>query len=402
MAPPSHQRDSDASNGRVSVVGASIAGLFAAREMARSGLRVKVWEALSGLEHGARTLIVTPTWLGMLDFDPEPAILNHIQAFELISRRESVCIPLHEPDLVLERTRFLDLLSSKVLAAGGEVVFHRRLSALDRNGRGCLLHFSNGEGGEPHESSYVLGADGVRSAVGRAVGRDSLRSVAIVQARVPLPADYPQHTARVWLDRTSTRFFYWLIPESSQEGVAGLIAENRRDAEKALDRFLGAHGLAALEYQAADVPVQRAGVRSRWEGRNGRVLLTGDAAGHVKVTTVGGVVTGMRGGWAAARSLTLGTSYRDELRSLQQELSAHAMLRYVLDRFTDEDYDDLLRQLNRRGLRLLGDQSRDGMARVLWRLLLAQPRWLSLAARALVRDNVPAGAEPMPVSRGPR
>ncbi|MGD2148912.1 MAG: NAD(P)/FAD-dependent oxidoreductase, partial [Anaerolineae bacterium] len=293
----------------MSVVGASIAGLFAARAMAQQGLQVKVWEALSGLESGARTLIVTPTWLKMLDFSAEPAILNRVHAYELISQRESVRVPLREPDLVLERTRFLDLLSSELLAAGGELIFHRRLAAVDRNGHRCRLEFRNGDAGERHEASYVLGADGVRSAVGRAVGRGPLSSVAILQARVPLPVNFPEHTARVWFDRASTRFFYWLIPESSREGVAGLIAESRCGAEKALDGFLGAHGLTALEYQAADVPVQRVGARRRCEGRNGRVLLTGDAAGHVKVTTVGGVVTGMRGGWAAARALTTGTSY---------------------------------------------------------------------------------------------
>jgi len=184
--------------------------------------------------------------------------------------------------------------------------------------------------------------------------------------------------------------------------VAGLIAESRCDAEKALERFLGAHGLTAMEYQAADVPAQGVGGRPQCAGGNGRVLLTGDAAGHVKVTTVGGVVTGMRGGWAAARALTTGRSYRAELRSLRQELSAHAMLRHILDRFTDTDYDDMLRHLNSRGLRLLGHRSRDGMTGVLWRLLLAQPRWLPLAARALVRDQARAAAEPGQVPRGTR
>jgi flavin-dependent dehydrogenase len=114
-------------------------------------------------------------------------------------------------------------------------------------------------------------------------------------------------------------------------------------------------------------------------------LLTGDAAGQVKVTTVGGVVTGMRGARAAARSLVRGTSYPWELQPLQRELMAHAMMRYVLDRFTDDDYDELLGLLNPRGMRVLGTITRDEMTRVCWKLLLAQPRWLLVAAGALVR-----------------
>jgi flavin-dependent dehydrogenase len=385
MTVPSKPAGEGAINGGVNVIGASIAGLYAAREVARAGLPVRVWEAQGSLKPSPRTLIVTSTWLRLLEFDAQPVILNHIQAFELVSRRASVRIPLGEPDLVVERSHFLDLLAAEAQGAGAELVFDRRLSTVSTNGQGCRLHFSNDDARAPCETSRVLGADGLQSAVAQAVGEVPLRRVAILQARVPLPSDLPAHTVRVWFDRRSTRFFYWLIPESSKEGVAGLIAETPGEAERALGSFLAAQGLAARAYQAAEVPVQSGGSRARSEKLNGRILLTGDAAGQVKVTTVGGVVTGMRGARAAARSLIRGTSYSQELQPLQRELMAHAVVRSVLDRFTDEDYDELLRLLNRRGLRVLGRTSRDEMTRVLWRLLVAQPRWLLVAAGALVR-----------------
>jgi flavin-dependent dehydrogenase len=373
-------------NGDVTVIGASIAGLFAAREMARAGMPVRVWEAQGSLKPCSRTLIVTPAWLRLLDFDTEPAILNRIRAFELVSRQASVRIPLQEPDLVVERFRFLDLLAAEAQRAGAELVLERRLRTVSTNGQGCRLHLSSDDAKTPCGTSRVLGADGLQSAVAHAVGGEPLRRVAILQARVSLPYDLSEHTARVWFDRQSTRFFYWLIPESSKEAVAGLIAETPREAERALERFLVAQGMTACAYQAAEVPVQAGGRRSRSEKLNGRVLLIGDAAGQVKVTTVGGVVTGMRGARAAARSLVRGTSYPRELQPLQRELMAHAMVRYVLDRFRDEDYDELIRLLNRRGVRVLGSMSRDEMTRVFWRLLMAQPRWVMLGARALLHS----------------
>lgn len=78
------------------------------------------------------------------------------------------------------------------------------------------------------------------------------------------------------------------------------------------------------------------------------MLLVGDAAGQVKVTTIGGVVTGMCGGAAAARAILGGTSYTAETSSLRWELRAHAALRHLLDAFTDADYDHMLNLLNRR------------------------------------------------------
>ncbi|MFW5926200.1 MAG: tetratricopeptide repeat protein [Myxococcota bacterium] len=57
----------------VIVVGASVAGLYAAYRLAQAGVRVRVFEAQPELNPEARTLIVTPAWLRMLDFDADEA-----------------------------------------------------------------------------------------------------------------------------------------------------------------------------------------------------------------------------------------------------------------------------------------------------------------------------------------
>jgi digeranylgeranylglycerophospholipid reductase len=365
----------------VAVVGASVAGLFAAYHLARGGAPVRVYEARPTFELIPRTLIVTPAWLRLLDFDPSEAIINRTQAFELISRRTSVRIPLQEPDLVLERARFSRMLVRKLEEVGGQLYFEHRCTGLEN---GLRLRFQNGSGRVWSEASGVLGADGAHSFMARSMGRSSLEHVAIRQARVSLPPDLPPHIVRVWFDRQSTRFFYWLIPESAQVGVAGLIADTQEEAQRALDRFLAAHDLETIEYQAAWVPLHPLRWGANAAHREGKVLLVGDAVGQVKVTTVGGVVTGMRGAAAAARSLLQGTSYADELRPLRRELNFHALVRSVLDGFTDKDYDRLLRSVNRRTLDVLGCYNRDELGHLFGHLLLAQPRWLTLGARALM------------------
>lgn len=384
-APPQNPLGRDLVHDGVSIIGASMAGLFVARELARAGLRVSVFEATPGLEPSARTLIVTPAWLRLLDFDPEPAVLNRIHAFELVSQGSSVRIPLQEPDLVVERSRFIRLLAAEVQKAGGQLIFDRRLRTVQSNGRGCCLEFCNGYRTELRDAARVVGADGFRSTVASAVGQKSPGTVSILQAKVRLPADLTEHTTRVWFDRQSTRFFYWLIPESSHMGVAGLISETPQQARQALERFLSDYDLSAIDYQAALVPAPSLRSAPRVQLEDGHVLLVGDAAGQVKVTTVGGVVTGIRGAQAAARALVRGSSYRDELRSLRHELTAHALVRQALDSFADEDYDTLLRMVNPGTTHVLHRHTRDEMPRLLWRLLLAQPWGAVLAARALAR-----------------
>jgi digeranylgeranylglycerophospholipid reductase len=370
----------------VIVVGASVAGLFAAYRLAQAGVRVRVFEAEPELSPDARTLIVTPAWLRMVDFDVDEAVLNRTGTFELISRRASARVRLREPDVVLERARFMELLADQVVAAGGELLLDHRFEGLGEHQDFPLVRFRNGHGPEETGAATVIGADGVESALAAEVAAgDDLERVGIVQARVALPDDLPVDTVRCWFDRGSTRFFYWLIPESAKTGAVGLIAETEEEAGAALERFMVAEGLAAIEYQQAQVPMYPPRSRPTADLREGQALLVGDAAGQVKVTTVGGVVTGMGGAAAAARSILRGTSYAAEARALRWELQAHAGLRRLLDGFSNADYDRLLRLLNGPTRRVLRRYNRDELRRAIWRLVLAQPRWVTLGGRAFVQ-----------------
>jgi hypothetical protein len=68
-----------------------------------------------------------------------------------------------------------------------------------------------------------------------------------------------------------------------------------------------------------------------------------------------------------------------ELRSLRHELSLHLLIRNVLNRFGGADYDRLLDLLNEKTIHLLGRYNRDQAAKMVCRILLAQPRFLSFA-----------------------
>jgi flavin-dependent dehydrogenase len=209
--------------------------------------------------------------------------------------------------------------------------------------------------------------------------------VPIVQAKIDLPAGYDSDVTEIWFQPETTRFFYWLIPESLNTGALGVIAEQPATARAVLDQFLRAHGLKASEYQGALIPLHQPFRQIEWSlPGGGRVLLVGDAAAHVKVTTVGGLVSGLWGAKAAADSLTQGTSYRRALRSLHAELHVHDLMRWVLDRFNSKDYENMLALLGHGLQAVLGRHNRDSVARAKWSLLAAQPRIVTLAARVVL------------------
>jgi flavin-dependent dehydrogenase len=184
----------------------------------------------------------------------------------------------------------------------------------------------------------------------------------------------------VWFEPQDTPYFYWLIPESPNRAAVGLIAQEGRNTKQKLEQFLARRQLEAEEIQAVRVAAY-SHWRRPWRSIAGcDVYLVGDAAAQVKVTTVGGLVTGLRGAKAAANAILRRTHYLAELRPLRQELSLHLIIRSVLNRFHSPDYDRLLELLNARTINLLGRYNRDQAVRMLCKILIAQPRLLSFAA----------------------
>jgi flavin-dependent dehydrogenase len=115
----------------------------------------------------------------------------------------------------------------------------------------------------------------------------------------------------------------------------------------------------------------------------GDVYLVGDAAGHVKVTTVGGIVTGFRGALGVTEAILNGGS-SGKLHALRRELNTHLLIRKLIHGFTQAHYSHLVDLLNARARKDLEAHTRDEPSSLLFRICLHQPRLLLLGLRALM------------------
>jgi flavin-dependent dehydrogenase len=369
------------------VVGASCAGLRAAELLANAGQRVLVIERRAHIDRLSRTWIVTEHLEPVLGFTPHHAIVHRTGVMRMYAGNAVRDVRLAGPDLIVERARILPMLAERASRAGVEIRLGSSVRSIEETGDGVAVRFDGRGGGAAavETADALVGADGVHSTVARRFGSQPQNAVPIVQAKIDLPSGYDADVTEIWFQPDSTRFFYWLIPESTRSGALGVIAEQSRNARDMLDRFLQKHGLRAREYQGAMIPLHQPFRRIDWTLRRGqRVLLVGDAAAHVKVTTVGGLVSGLWGARAAADSLVRGTSYRRELRGLHAELHVHDLMRWVLDRFSAGDYERMLGLLGHGLQAVLGRHNRDSVARAKWSLVAAQPRILTLAAKAIL------------------
>jgi len=143
-----------------------------------------------------------------------------------------------------------------------------------------------------------------------------------------------------------------------------------------------------IEWQGARIPVYRKWVPVERRVGNGKVFLVGDAAAQVKVSTVGGIVTGFRGAQGVADAL-LGSDESNELRELRRELDTHWLIRKTLHHFQQKDYSHLVDLLNAATRESLGEIHRDQSTKLLWNVIRNQPRLALLGLRGLLMGKKP-------------
>ena len=373
---------------KVVIVGGSTCGLFAAYLLAKGGAEVEVYERMNALGSPSRTLIVTGKLNEVLGFVPEEAITNHVEYLELFSEARSARVALGCPDLVIERGKLIGLLAQMAATSGARIILQHKFQAYAKSGKKILIRFRDlGSGKERQASAHILvGADGTASDVSFAGSRNGHHRAALLQARVDIPDFFREDTCKVWFIAHQTKYFFWLIPESKHVAAVGLIAEDGDRAKASLMTFLHSQGLEPFEFQSALVPLHRFEYRGKDLDPNRNVFLVGDAAAQVKTTTVGGLVTGLYGVRALANSILKGKNYRQELSKLRLELNLHSLIRHVLNRFNNQNYDELITMLQGGLKEVIEKWPRDELSRFFMRMIWKEPRLITLGGKALLRS----------------
>ena len=369
----------------IAIIGGSASGFFTACLLAQKGLNVKVYEASESVDSPPRTLIVTSYLNSLIGSLCEDSVINKIQSYDLYADGRFGKVSLRHPDVVIERSGLIRRLAERAEASGVKIYTGHRFIGLKPNGKQLTFTVSpNGERGRVEESADILiGADGAFSRVAQSAGWPQQPTVPLVQAIVRLPDDMPPDTTRIWFVPEDTPYFYWLIPYSSTHGVLGLIGLEQRKTRENLENFLQRKSLEPLEFQTALIPRYRNWIPFRRNIEGSHVYLVGDAAGHVKVTTVGGLVTGFRGALGVVDAITNGGSSRHS-NALRLELDLHLLIRRALNHFREKDYAKLLGLLTPSVKRSLSCFHRDETGKLLLQVFLKNPRLLLLGLRSLL------------------
>jgi len=333
---------------KVAVIGGGPAGLLAAREICRRGLDLHVFEedseigspercggllSLSGLER-----ISAPK--------PMKYVLNLIRGaiFHSPSGHEFKLDARRWVAAVISREKFDRMLGEEVEKMGGEISCGVRVRDVKRVGESFDLDL----GDRRFSADWVIDAEGMGSNLMRKIlgfSTDRGRWIPIIQLTAQGHGFDPSFV-HLYFKEYLPDFFAYLIPLNEEVGRIG-IATKLKGLELRMRRFISEEfpRIKVLRRISYAIYVGR----PTWTELNERFIPVGDAAGHVKATTGGGVIMGglISMNMASALSeLELGNDPNNhvrEARRVYRELKEIFHLRRLIENIPIKLYDEIFK-----------------------------------------------------------
>lgn len=338
----------------ITVIGAGPAGLIAAREAARKGAEVVVLEEHEEIgvpSHCAGLLNVEG--LKRIGLTPERGFIqNEIRGahFHSPSGLEFTVESRQVKAFVVDRVILDRVLGSHATHAGVDIRLGSKVSDLifrNKHVSGVKVN------GASLSSKIIIDGEGSVSKFVREVGLKSHKKILpAIQFEVEWRDVTPEFVDVFVGRKTAPDFFAWIVPTGSGSARIGL-ACNYSNPRRLLERFIE-HKLTKCRVKSLKggaIPISGPIPRTYAE----RFLVVGDAAGHTKPTTGGGVITGGIcagiAGQTAANSVARGDfsagclkAYQDGWRKeLGKEFLTMLFARRTLNRLSDRTMDKIFR-----------------------------------------------------------
>ena len=382
------------------ILGAGPSGLLAASQIASKGFSVKILEEHNqvGVPSHCSGLISVEGLERIGVKASDKFVQNAISGGKIYSPNGQ-CIAISDARpraYVVDRAALDQHLAEKALDAGAQLVLGKTSE--------CLIivegHVIGVSGvGWSEAARLTVDAEGPSRKLARVTGLVENKRAPLLGVNTEVCCEIDPTIVEVWFGREiAPGFFAWVIPTSKNQARVGLAAKGG-DSANLLKKFINKRfgAVPHLPLRAGQVLVDGPIKRASFPG----LLIVGDAAGHVKPTTGGGVALGglcaVEAGKIAALALESDdvsdrslTRYDETLRRLYgDEFKSMQTIRNLADKISDERMNRFFRVYSKAGLGnlatdLIADGDMDLQGGVIMRAL-SEPRFIKVAVGGLGR-----------------
>lgn len=354
----------------ISIIGAGPAGNYLAYLLAKNKQEVEVFE-----EHPKIGLPIQCTGIvtsAILKFVPlkKEFVINQIKKVKVyFPNKKFIEFNLSSPNLILDREKFDKYLAEQARKQGAKYYLNHKF--IDYQENKIILKSKKLV---KKQTDILVGADGPFSKVAKISNLYGERKfVSAVQARVSIKTE--KDTVEFWLFPEG---FSWVVPESNSIARIGTLSYT--NTEKYFKEFLNsrARNSKIKEYQSGLIPVYN----PKQIINKNNIYLLGDAAAQVKATTFGGIVQGLTAAEALSESILKKKNYKKLCKNLNKELKYGLLIRKILNKFSEQEYNDLIRLVSTEKCRkIIQNIDRDYPSKLIFKLIISQPKLLKFTKK---------------------
>ncbi len=370
----------------VSIIGAGPAGNYLGYLLAKKGIKITIYEEHAEIGKPVQcTGILTESITKLMKLDNE-FVINRINYVDVFSPNEKTKIKIK--DIIVDRTKFDSYIAKMAQDAGAIIkTAHKCIGINNENGK---VKFKTKETIVEIKSDFIIGADGPNSIIAKIINPNHKIQYYIGKQAL-VKGKFEHDTYQVYLDNTiAPKFFGWSVPEN--ENYARIGVATLEPPSKYFDLLLERMNINPkniIAYQGGLIPVYdpKFKVSMHDKKNNIQLAILGDAALQLKATTGGGIIPGMKAAvsladWIIKTDNNNKTNphkkiktYEAGLKEINKELKLHLLMRKMLDKFTNKDYDELLQLLKKPKVKEeLLKTDRDTAIKLAVKLVLKEPK----------------------------
>jgi len=329
------------------VVGASIAGNYLAYLLSKSNIKIVVIEEHKDIGLPFQCAGIISQKLSQLIKLPEEIVLNRVKTAKIVNPSGNfVKLSGNEQPYIIDRIAIDRLFYSKNKNATNITYYlgerFRSFKYSVENGQKCvLINTSN----RLIKAKMLIGCDGPLTSVGKHL---KVKNKVLYATQIRIKGNFHENEAVMYFHPLWKQLFGWIVPEGNNIYRIGIASsKNVKECFNIYLKKLGIDINNKIDQQGGIIPY---GIMNKSAFKN--ALLLGDAAGQVKATTGGGIVMLLTAAKHASNCVKLSFKQNNFskkfikkhyekpcLRTIGKELKLHYVIRLILERLTNEDFE---------------------------------------------------------------